>query len=120
LEAAYPSTRILTYQASVTDIHRMTEIFQQLGTVDVLVLSAAVFHRRAPLVEITTQEVQDAFDINVVATFNLVKAYLAMPASSLFSLMSCTRCLRKVQIGIWNLSQCFQLTIKTSRLSPSP
>jgi NAD(P)-dependent dehydrogenase (short-subunit alcohol dehydrogenase family) len=79
LEAAYPSTRILTYQTSVTDIHRMTEIFQQLGTVDVLVLSAAVFHRRAPSIEITTQEVQDAFDINAVATFNLVKAYLAMP-----------------------------------------
>ena len=77
LEAAYPSTQIIAYQASVTDSARMTKILQELKSVDVLVLSAAVAHRRAPGAEISEQDVQDAFDINVVATFNITKAYLA-------------------------------------------
>ena len=79
LEAAYPSTQILPYQASVTDDICMTEILQELGLVDVLILNAAVAHRRAQATEISTKEMQDAFDINVIAVFYLAKAYLAMP-----------------------------------------
>ena len=78
LEAAYPSTQILPYQASITDNVRMTEIFQDLGTLDVLVLCAAVAHRRTKATDISTQEMQDAFDTNVIAAFNLTKAYLNM------------------------------------------
>lgn len=78
LDAAYPSTEILAYQASVTDSSRMADILQELGTVDVLVLNAAVAHRRAKATEITAQEMQDAFDTNVIAVFNLTKAYLTM------------------------------------------
>jgi NAD(P)-dependent dehydrogenase (short-subunit alcohol dehydrogenase family) len=79
LEAAYPSTQILPYQASITDSIRMIDILKDLGTVDVLILNAAVAHRRAKGTEISTQEIHDAFDINVIAAFNLTKAYLAMP-----------------------------------------
>ena len=79
LEAAYPSTHILPYQASITDSIRMTEILQDLGTVDVLVLCAAVYHRRTKATDISTQEMQDVFDTNVIAAFNLTKAYLNMP-----------------------------------------
>lgn len=79
LEAAYPSTQILPYQASVTDTGRMTEILQELGTVDVLVLGAAMLHRQAKATEISVQEMQDVFDTNVIAAFNLTKAYLATP-----------------------------------------
>ncbi|KAF1349181.1 putative NADP(+)-dependent dehydrogenase [Delphinella strobiligena] len=79
LEAAFPSTQILTYQASVTDSSRISEILQELGTVDVFVLSAALVHRRVKAVEISTQEIQDAFDTNTMAVFNLTQAYLAMP-----------------------------------------
>ncbi|KAE8384089.1 hypothetical protein BDV23DRAFT_189553 [Aspergillus alliaceus] len=45
LEAAYPSTQILTYQASIIDSTRMTDILQELAMIDVLVLCAAVVHR---------------------------------------------------------------------------
>ncbi|KAK4244127.1 major facilitator superfamily transporter aflatoxin efflux [Corynascus novoguineensis] len=79
LEGAYPSTEIITYEASVTEGFRTGQIFHELGTVDVLVLSAAVAHRRAPGIEISEQDVRDAFEINVIATFNLTKTYLAMP-----------------------------------------
>lgn len=79
LEAAYPSTQILPYQASITDNIRMTELLRDLGTVDILVLCASVYHRRAKATEITTKEMQSAFDTNVIAAFNLTKAYLATP-----------------------------------------
>lgn len=79
IEAAYPSTTVLLYQASVTENNRMTEILQELGTVDVLVLCAPVAHRRAQSTEITSQEMHEAFETNVIATFNLTKAYLATP-----------------------------------------
>lgn len=83
LETAYPSVQILPYQASVTDNTRMTQILQELGPIDVLILNAAVAHRRAEATAITTEEMQEAFETNVIAPFNLSKAYLAhpMPAS---------------------------------------
>ncbi|KAG6358767.1 hypothetical protein INS49_012286 [Diaporthe citri] len=79
LEAANPAVTILAYQACVTDASRMEEILRDLGTVDVLVLGAAAVHRRARAVEITPEEVRDAFATNVVALFELTKAFLALP-----------------------------------------
>ena len=79
LKAAYPSVQVLTYSTSVTDGTRLSEILLELGTIDVLVLSAAVAHRMAPAVEIAEDEIREAFDVNVVATFRLVKAFLCMP-----------------------------------------
>lgn len=80
LETAYPSTKVLIFQSSITDMYRMTDILNSLGTVDVLVLCAAVAHRRATASDITLQEMQDALDTNVTSAFNLTKAYLKMPA----------------------------------------
>lgn len=80
LEQSYPSLQILSYQASITDYERMTKILQELGTVDVLVLNAAAAHRRAEATAITMEEMQDGFDVNVFATFNLSKSFLEMPA----------------------------------------
>jgi NAD(P)-dependent dehydrogenase (short-subunit alcohol dehydrogenase family) len=79
LEAAHPSVQVLTYSTSVTDGTRLSEILLELGTIDVLVLNAAVTHRQVPSIEITEDVVRDTFDINVVATFNLAKAFLCMP-----------------------------------------
>ena len=79
LEATHPSVKVLIYKDSITDRVRMTEILQELGTLDVLILNAAVAHRREQATNITAEEMQDAFDINVLAAFNLSKAYLAMP-----------------------------------------
>ncbi|KAF2118820.1 putative NADP(+)-dependent dehydrogenase [Lophiotrema nucula] len=77
LKAAYPQVQILLYQASITDSARMEEIFKDLGTVDVLVLCASHFHRRAKAAELESQEIADVFDTNVIAAFNIAKAYLA-------------------------------------------
>lgn len=79
LETAYPSVRVVLFQASVTDNVRMTEILHDLGPVDVLVLGVAVVHRREKATAITEQELRDAFDTNVIAAFNLTKAYLETP-----------------------------------------
>lgn len=78
LEAAHPSVlEVLPYQASITDGARVADIFRDLGTVDVVVLCAAVYHRRARATEITAGEVQEVFDTNVVGAFNMARAYLA-------------------------------------------
>ena len=82
LEATYPSIQVITYQASVTDNARMNEIVQELGTIDILVLNAAIAHRRAEATEITAEEMHDAFETNVFATFNISKAFLASPRLS--------------------------------------
>ena len=79
LEAAYPSTQILCYEASITDSDRMTEILQDIGTIDILVLCASAYHRRAKAIELSEVEIQNVYDTNVIAAFNLTKAYLATP-----------------------------------------
>ncbi|RAH41257.1 SDR family NAD(P)-dependent oxidoreductase [Aspergillus brunneoviolaceus CBS 621.78] len=77
LEAAHPAVQIVTYAASITDHARMAAILAELGRVDVLVLCAAVVHRQVPATAITAAEMQAAFDVNVLAPFHLVQAYLA-------------------------------------------
>jgi NAD(P)-dependent dehydrogenase (short-subunit alcohol dehydrogenase family) len=79
LEAAYPATQILSYEASITDDARMNEIMQEIGTIDVLVLCAAIYHGRAPATNLSTEEVQDIFTTNVIAPFAITKTYLSMP-----------------------------------------
>ncbi|PHH89543.1 hypothetical protein CDD83_5802 [Cordyceps sp. RAO-2017] len=83
LEAGHPSTQVSIYPASVTDHRRMVEILKELGTVDVLILAATAMHGRFKAAEISTEAMQEAFDTNVMATFNLTKAYiqLAPPAA---------------------------------------
>lgn len=82
IESAHSAVKVLTYQASITDHVRMTEILQELGSLDILILNAAVAHRRTVASEITTEEVEDAFDINAIAAFNLTKIFLALPMPS--------------------------------------
>lgn len=79
LEAEHPSVQVLIFQASITDHARITNILKELGSLDVLVLNAAVAHRRANATEITIEEMEDAFDINAIAAFNIAKAFLALP-----------------------------------------
>lgn len=76
------NSEVLMFQASVTDTERMEEILKELGTVDVLVLNAAIAHRRALATEVTDEEFYDAFDVNVMSSFKITKAYLTMPQPS--------------------------------------
>lgn len=73
------STQIVFYQADITDQTRMSDIMLELGAIDVLVLSAAIYHDRIPTTQLSTQEVQNTFDTNVIAPFNITKAYLSSP-----------------------------------------
>ncbi|EFX03240.1 major facilitator superfamily transporter aflatoxin efflux [Grosmannia clavigera kw1407] len=79
LDMAFPATQILIYAVSITDTACVVAILQELGTVDVLVLNAAVAHRRAAGTDITVDEVQEAFDTNIIGPFALTKAYLSQP-----------------------------------------
>ena len=80
LEAAHRSLEVTTYQASIDDYAKMTEILHEIGSLDVLILNAAIAHRRAKATEITMEEMQAALNINTLAAFHLVKTYLAMPS----------------------------------------
>ncbi|KAG6052373.1 hypothetical protein E4U17_005871 [Claviceps sp. LM77 group G4] len=77
LEAAYPSTSILLYEASVTDADRFASVLEELADVDVLVLCAAAVHARVSLVELSGNDVQHVFDSNSVSTVNLARLYIA-------------------------------------------
>ncbi|KAH8726146.1 putative NADP(+)-dependent dehydrogenase [Phaeosphaeriaceae sp. PMI808] len=79
LKSAESSTQIVSYQADITDQTRMSDIMLELGAIDVLVLSAAIYHDRIPTTQLSTQEVQNIFDTNVIAPFNITKAYLSSP-----------------------------------------
>ncbi|KAG5936579.1 hypothetical protein E4U59_004918 [Claviceps monticola] len=79
LEAAYPSTSILFFQASVSDTDRFACVLEELAGVHVLVLCAAAVHERVPLAELSGNDVQYAFDTNSVSTVNLARMYTATP-----------------------------------------
>ncbi|KAG5967448.1 hypothetical protein E4U56_000858 [Claviceps arundinis] len=79
LEAAYPSTRILLFEASVTDADRFASVLEELAGVDILVLCAAAVHARVPLAELSGKDVQHVFDTNAVSTVNLARLYIASP-----------------------------------------
>lgn len=76
---SYPSVQVLSYQASITDDARMKQILQELGTVDVLILNAAVAHGRLLPTEVTAEQAREAFAVNAESTFNIANSYLATP-----------------------------------------
>lgn len=79
LETKYPGTEVLAFQASITDHEALRKITTDLGTVDILILNAAVAHGRAPASDLSLDELNDAFDTNVLATFNICREFCALP-----------------------------------------
>ncbi|KAK8004242.1 lactose permease [Apiospora arundinis] len=80
LEASHPGLEVLTYAASITDRDSTAKILKDLGEsggLDVLVLCAAVAHRRITAAEVSPQEVRDAFEINTIAAFDWTQTYLS-------------------------------------------
>ena len=82
LEKAYPDVKILTYQASITDYQRIQSIFNELGTMDILMLNAAITHHGAVATDIDVGEIREAFEVNVVSAFFIAKTYLTMSMPS--------------------------------------
>ncbi|RMD39681.1 hypothetical protein DV735_g5448, partial [Chaetothyriales sp. CBS 134920] len=76
----FPSVETVGYIASITDTEDMVSILAQNATPDVLVLNAAIAHRRVEATALSPEEVDEAFETNVLSTFNIVQAYLNLPS----------------------------------------
>lgn len=78
LEAAYPCVQVLIHEADIADRKRMNNVLRELASVDVLVLCAAATHPPVRGTDLSTDIMQTMFDIQVIAAFEIVKAFLAM------------------------------------------
>ena len=79
IEAAHPETKVETIQASMTDAKAMTDLLTNKGDIDVLVLCAAAF-AFGPSTKVSVKDVQDSFDTNVVASYQMTQTYISTPA----------------------------------------
>ncbi|KAK4580165.1 hypothetical protein LTR86_000368 [Recurvomyces mirabilis] len=77
----FSGTEVLTFQASIVDSARMKEILSELGKVDILVLSATATHPLVPALKLPTDEIRQIYTTNVIASFDLVHAFLALPTA---------------------------------------
>ncbi|KAK3684555.1 hypothetical protein LTR37_020158 [Vermiconidia calcicola] len=82
IEADYPETEVLTYAVSVTDSERVTEIVKGIGTLDILVLNAAVMNAPGPVLDIDPEDTLENFKVNVFGPLSLVKAFVNLPPRS--------------------------------------
>ena len=78
LESTYPKTQVVTYAASIDDYGRTEEIIKDLGSVDILVLSATAVHDMIPSLQVPTKQIENIHHTNVAAQFNFVKAFLSL------------------------------------------
>jgi NAD(P)-dependent dehydrogenase (short-subunit alcohol dehydrogenase family) len=79
IEAKHPSTKVLTFAASVTDYERIGQIIKEIGTIDVLVVNGASMHKITPTMSLDVKDVTKDFNVNVFASFNLIQKVLALP-----------------------------------------
>ncbi|KAF7192762.1 Short chain dehydrogenase citE [Pseudocercospora fuligena] len=79
LEATFAKLQVKTHSASVTDYGRMAEILRETGRIDILVLSAMADHPFTPVHEVSTDKLDEVFQMNVIAQFDLIKSFLALP-----------------------------------------
>jgi NAD(P)-dependent dehydrogenase (short-subunit alcohol dehydrogenase family) len=78
LETKHPKTKVSIYTASVTDFERISSILKEIGKIDILVPNVAFSHHFAPSKDVSTAEFQATFNINVTATFHIIKEFLAL------------------------------------------
>jgi NAD(P)-dependent dehydrogenase (short-subunit alcohol dehydrogenase family) len=84
LEKAYPDTKVETYAASQSDHPRMSEVLKSVGEIDVLVAcatstSGAEFK---PAKDVTADEINDMYTVNVVGLFHLIQQFMALPSTA--------------------------------------
>ncbi|KAK4495530.1 hypothetical protein PRZ48_013862 [Zasmidium cellare] len=79
IESLYPATKVILFQASITDSAALSSIFEDLGTIDILILNATMAHRRALASDITQEEIELSFATNTTAAFALTKLFLNAP-----------------------------------------
>ena len=82
IETAYAGTKVLTYATSITDSDRVNQITKEIGTIDILILNAGIMHKPGPALDINPEEALENFKVNVLGPWNLIKAFMALPARS--------------------------------------
>lgn len=79
IEAEFPQTKVVPLVSSVTDADRVSEVVQELGTIDILVLNAGIMHKPGPTLSIDSKDVLSVFETNVLGPLNVLKAFMALP-----------------------------------------
>ncbi|KAM0715491.1 hypothetical protein Q7P37_008989 [Cladosporium fusiforme] len=82
LEAAYPNLKVETYAASQSDFPRMTEIIRSVGEIDVLVPCATAVSSMVATKDLSTEDMANYFNVNVVGLHHLVKEFLSLPSTA--------------------------------------
>jgi NAD(P)-dependent dehydrogenase (short-subunit alcohol dehydrogenase family) len=82
IEKEYPSTKVLTYSASITDHARVSEIINEIGTIDVLVANAGVMHTTAAVLDVDPDEALESFKVNVLGPLNLIRGFVQLAPRS--------------------------------------
>ena len=80
IEASFPETKILPYVASVTDAGRVSEVVNEIGIIDILVLNAGVMPKPGPTLSIDPKETLKTFETNVFGSLNVINAFMSLPA----------------------------------------
>ena len=81
IAAAGTNTKVVFASADAADKTSLAAAFKQIadqtgGTIDIFVSSAGSFQGPAKIVDIEADELQKAFDLNVLSSFNAFKAFL--------------------------------------------
>ena len=78
IEAKYPGTKVIPLVASVTDVDRVSEVVNELGTIDILVLNAGIMHKPGPTLSIDPKDILSVFETNVLGPLNVIRAFMAL------------------------------------------
>jgi len=81
LGSKFPNVKITTYAASVTDYEKITSLLKEVGQIDVLVSNAGWSHPFGPSKDVKLADFQATFEINVFATFHIIKEFLALAST---------------------------------------
>jgi NAD(P)-dependent dehydrogenase (short-subunit alcohol dehydrogenase family) len=84
LEKAYPETKVSTYAASQSDHPRMSEVLKLVGEIDVLVACATSTTGAdfKPAKDVSADEINDMYTVNVVGLYHLIQQFLALPSTA--------------------------------------
>ena len=79
IEAAFPSTTVVTHAVSVEDTQQINALMEGLGTIDIMVLNAGFLHKPKPILEIDSSDLAKAFAVNMLGPLNMIKAFMKLP-----------------------------------------
>ena len=79
LLADHPALIVETYSVSVTDYARMSQIMRTVATIDIVLFAAVREQSFTAADQILLTEMEELFQTNVIAPYEMVKTFVAMP-----------------------------------------